>query len=141
MPYLVPSPYDAMSDIAILSGVKAHKATWPDEVLARRLKEAADQLALIFWAFYRQSTGLCILANSKRSPNLQEWWPRIFCKLQTSVSDINLLQGYGTHNPFPDNETLQQAQDPARHTTWFQKEKFMRDAVVADSSNQTEPSY
>ena len=80
-------------------------------------------------------------AGSPRSPNLQEWWPRIFCKLQTSVSDINLLQGCGTHNPFPDNETLEQAQDPAQHTTWFEKEKFMRDAVVADSGNQTEPCY
>ena len=125
-----------MSDIDILSGVKAHKATWHDEVQTRLLKEPAD---LIFWAFYRQYTGPCRIANRKRCLNLQEWWPRIFCKLQTSVSDINLLQGYGTHNPFPDNETVEQAQDPARRTAWFQKEKFMRDAVVADSSNQTEP--
>ena len=138
MPDLVPSPYDAMSDIDILNGVKAHTATWPAEVLlvTRLLKEVADQLALIFWAFYRQSMGPCRIANSKRSPNLQEWWPRIFCKLQTSVSDNNLLQGYVTHNPFPDNEILQEEQDPARHTTWFHKEKFMRDAVVADSSNK-----
>ena len=42
--------YDAMSDIGILSGVKAHKATGPDEVhvLTQLLKEAADQLAPIF---------------------------------------------------------------------------------------------
>ena len=52
-----------------------------------------------------------------------------------------MLQGDGTHNPFPDNETLRQTQDPAQHTTRFQKEKFMRDAVVADSISQTEPSY
>ena len=87
-----------MPDIDTLSGVKSHKATGPDEVLARLLNEAADQLALIFWAFYRQSTGPCRIANSKRSPNLQECWPRIFCKLHTSVSDVNLLQGYGTHH-------------------------------------------
>ena len=78
MPDLVPSPYGAMSDIDILSGVEAHKATWheppppPDEVLTRLLKEAEDQFALIFWALYRQVTGPCrIVANSKCSPNLQ----------------------------------------------------------------------
>ena len=47
--------YDPMLDIGILNGVKAHKATGPDEVLVRLLKEAADQLAPIFWVFYRQS--------------------------------------------------------------------------------------
>ena len=40
--------YDAMSDIGILSGVKAHEATGPDEVLTQLLEEAADQLAPIF---------------------------------------------------------------------------------------------
>ena len=44
-----------MLDIGILNGVKAHKATGPDEVLARLLKEAADQFAPIFRVFYRQS--------------------------------------------------------------------------------------
>ena len=39
---------DAMPDIGILSGVKAHKATGPDEVLTQLLKESADQLAPIF---------------------------------------------------------------------------------------------
>ena len=32
----------------ILNGVNDHKATGPDEVLARLLKEAADQFAPIF---------------------------------------------------------------------------------------------
>ena len=48
IPDRVPSSYDAMLDIGILNGVNAHKATGPDEVLARLLKEAADQFAPIF---------------------------------------------------------------------------------------------
>ena len=68
MPELVPSPYDIMPDINIhvngvaklLRGLKAHKATGPDEVPARLLKEAADQLApiltTVFRASYIQST-------------------------------------------------------------------------------------
>ena len=39
----------------ILNGVNTHNATGPDEVLARLLKEAADQFSPIFWVFYRQS--------------------------------------------------------------------------------------
>ena len=39
----------------ILNEVNDHKATGPDEVLARLLKEAADQFVPIFWVFYRQS--------------------------------------------------------------------------------------
>ena len=68
IPDLVPSPYDIMPDIDIhvngvaklLRGLKAHKATGPDEVPARLLKEAADQLApiltTVFRASYIQST-------------------------------------------------------------------------------------
>ena len=63
IPDQVPSSYDAMLDIGILNGVKAHKATGPDEVLARLLKEAADQFAI---------HSPCRMANSKRNPNLQE---------------------------------------------------------------------
>ena len=48
IPDWVPSSYDAMLDIGILNGVNAHKATGPDEVLDRLLKEAADQFAPIF---------------------------------------------------------------------------------------------
>ena len=44
----------------LLRGLKAHKATGPDEVSARLLKEAADQLApiltTIFRASYQQAT-------------------------------------------------------------------------------------
>ena len=46
VPDRVPSSYDAMLDIGILNGGKAHKATGPDEVLARLLKDAADQFAI-----------------------------------------------------------------------------------------------
>ena len=98
--------YDAKSDIDILSGVKTHKATGHDEVLTQLWKEAADQLAPIFWAFYRQSHSPCRIANSKRSPNIKELWSRIFCK----ITDVNLFQGYGTHNPFQYHETVKQAQ-------------------------------
>ena len=64
----VPSPYDIMPDIDIqvngvaklLRGLKAHKVIGPDEVPARLLKEAADQLApiltTVFRASYIQST-------------------------------------------------------------------------------------
>ena len=63
MPELVPSPYDAMPPIDIhvngvaklLRGLKAHKATGPDEVPARLLKEAADQLAPILTTIFRSS--------------------------------------------------------------------------------------
>ena len=58
--------HDAMLDIGILNGVKAHKATGPDEVLSRLLKEAADQFAI---------HSPCRMANSKRNPNLQEGYP------------------------------------------------------------------
>ena len=53
----------AILDIGILNGGKAHKATGPDEVLARLLKETADQFAI---------HSPCSMANSKRNPNLQE---------------------------------------------------------------------
>ena len=45
---LVSSPYYVMPDIDILSAIKAQKATGPDDVRARLLKEATDQLAPIF---------------------------------------------------------------------------------------------
>ena len=60
--------YDSMPDINIhvngvaklLRGLKSHKATGPDEVPARLLKEAADQLTpiltTVFRASYIQST-------------------------------------------------------------------------------------
>ena len=46
-----------------VKGVKAHKATGPDEVLARLLKEAANQFAI---------HSPCRMAKSKRNPNLRE---------------------------------------------------------------------
>ena len=63
IPDRVSSSYDAMLDIGILNGVKAHKATGPDEILARLLKEAAGQFAI---------HSPCRMANSKCNPNLQE---------------------------------------------------------------------
>ena len=65
---LSPSPYPDMNHITIhtngvakmLRHIKAHKATGPDEIPARLLKEAADQLApmltTIFQASYNQGT-------------------------------------------------------------------------------------
>ena len=63
IPDRVPSSYDAMLDIGILNGVNAHKATGPDEVLARLLKDTAAQFAI---------HSPCRMANSKRNTNLQE---------------------------------------------------------------------
>ena len=63
MPELEPTPYEAMPGIynhvngvaKLLRGIKAHKATGPDEIPARLLKEAADQLAPILTTIYRAS--------------------------------------------------------------------------------------
>ena len=63
MPELEPAPFEAMPGIDIhvngvaklLRGVKAHKATGPDAIPARLLKEAADQLAPILTSIYRAS--------------------------------------------------------------------------------------
>ena len=63
MPELEPSPYDTMPAIDIhvngvaklLRGLKAHKTTGPDEVPARLLKEAADQLAPILTTIFTAS--------------------------------------------------------------------------------------
>ena len=72
-----------MHDIDILSSVRAHKATGPDETLAR--------------------PSPLFLANNKRLPNLSQIMRHL------------------------------QVQYPARCTTWFQKETFMRNAVAAVS--------
>ena len=68
MPDLTHAPFPDMDTIAIhengvakmLRNIKPHKATGPDEIPARLLKEAADQLAplltLIFQASYNQGT-------------------------------------------------------------------------------------
>ena len=63
----------------ILNGVNDHKATGPDEVLARLLKEAADQFAPIFWVFYRQS----IVLVEWRTANVIQ----IFKKVNHASSD------------------------------------------------------
>ena len=63
----------------ILNGVDDHKATGPDEVLARLLKEAADQFAPIFWVFYRQS----IVLVEWRTANVIQ----IFKKVNHASSD------------------------------------------------------
>ena len=52
-----------MLDMASWMESKAYSATGPAEVLARLLKEAADQFAI---------HSPCRMANSKRNPNLQE---------------------------------------------------------------------
>ena len=62
-PELEPALYEAMPEIYIhvngvaklLRGIKAHKATGPDAIRARLLKEAADQLAPILTTIYRAS--------------------------------------------------------------------------------------
>ena len=63
MPELEPAPFEAMPGIDIhvngvakrLRGIKAHKATGPDAIPARLLKEATDQLAPILTSIYRAS--------------------------------------------------------------------------------------
>ena len=63
MPELEPAPFEAMPGIDIhvngvaklLRGIKAHKATGPDAIPARLLKEAADQLAPLLTSIYRAS--------------------------------------------------------------------------------------
>ena len=63
MPELEPALYEAMPEIYIhvngvaklLRGIKAHKATGPDAIPARLLKEAADQMAPLLTTIYRAS--------------------------------------------------------------------------------------
>ena len=63
MSELEPAPFEAMPGIDIhvngvaklLRGIKAHKATGPNAIPARLLKEAADQLAPILTSIYRAS--------------------------------------------------------------------------------------
>ena len=78
MPELEPSPYDAMPSIDIhINGVakllrrlKAHKATGPDEVPARLLTEAADQLAPILTTIFRASSQQATVPEEWRKANV-----------------------------------------------------------------------
>ena len=78
MPELEPSPYDAMPSIDIhvkgvaklLRGLKAHKARGPDEVPARLLKEAADQLAPILTTIFRASYQQATIPEEWRKTNV-----------------------------------------------------------------------
>ena len=62
-PELDPAPYPNMQPITIhvngiaklLRNLKAHKATGPDQVPAKLLKEAADQLAPMLWTIFQAS--------------------------------------------------------------------------------------
>ena len=72
MPELEPAPYEAMPGIDIhvnrvaklLRGIKA---TGPDAIPARLLKEAADQLAPILTTIYRASLQLGIPMENNKS--------------------------------------------------------------------------
>ena len=90
-------------------GLQAHKATGPDEVPARLLKEAADQLVsmLIFRVVYQLHNSSCRMANS-RILNVVLIYKKyiklyISCILNTSVFDLNLFQRYGTYHQFLHN--------------------------------------
>ena len=78
MPQLEPAPFEAMPGIDIhvngvvklLRGLKAHKATGPDAIPARLLKEAADQLAPILTSIYRASLQQATVPEEWKKANI-----------------------------------------------------------------------
>ena len=78
MPELEQAPYEAMPGIDIhingvaklLRGLMAHKATGPDAIPARLLKEAADHLAPILTTIYRASLQQATIPEEWKKANV-----------------------------------------------------------------------
>ena len=78
MPELEPAPYEAMPWIdthvngvaKLLRGIKAHKATGPDAIPTRLLKEAADQLVPILTTIYRAYIQLATVPEEWKKANV-----------------------------------------------------------------------
>ena len=84
-----------MLNIGILNWVKAHNATGPDEVLARLLKEAADQFAIHSLVEWRTANVIPIFkkVNHASSANYRP------------VSMTSVCSKVMKHNQFLDHET------------------------------------
>ena len=117
-----PIPYPDMNHITIhtngvakmLRHIKAHKATGPDEIPARLLKEAADQLAPIlttlFQASYNQGTVPAAWLQADVVPVFKKGDPAapsnyrpisltaICCKLMEHIMQSNIMRHLGSHS-------------------------------------------
>ena len=122
LPELSPSPYPDMNHITIhtngvakmLRHIKAHKAPGPDEIPARLLKEAADQLApmltTIFQASYNQGTVPTAWLQADVVPVFKQGEPAapsnyrpmsltaICCKLMEHIMQSNIMRHLDSHS-------------------------------------------
>ena len=118
MPDLNHAPFSDMDTIVIhengvakmLRNIKPHKATGPDEIPARLLKEAADQLApiltLIFQASYNQGTVPAAWRQADVVPGIQKGRPSYTLKLPADITDCHILQTDGAHHADQHNAHL-----------------------------------
>ena len=128
LPELSPSPYPDMNHITIhtngvatmLRHIKAHKATGLDEIPARLLKEAADQLApmltTIFQASYNQGTVPTAWLQADVVPVFKKGDPAapsnyhpifltaICCKLMEHIMQSNIMHHLDSHSILNDTQ-------------------------------------
>ena len=114
MPDKGDSPHNTMDPIIVtipgveklVKNIKPYKATGPDSISARLLNELSVQLAPALTYINHSWRGTRRLEDGPCSPHLQEGRQEQVLKLQACVTDIDMLQTYGTHTPQQHHITL-----------------------------------
>ena len=119
--------------LKLLQGLNPSKASGPDEIPARLLKNLVTELTPAITEIFRQSVVTSALPESWKQawiPSLQEGKPERSCHLQASITDLHPLQDTGTHILYAYQRPSRQARNPHSSQPWLQSSTLVWDAIA-----------